>query len=276
MMKVSTQSPIKEVPAKPRQKNFKKPTRQRLKRSPRKQQKRQLEDTSTKKKPDKPTQTKVIPNVKGNDKKFLSLKEKIAKLQRELQSQFDTTATVMRKFKETKKMHDDNNITQKTSNAEAQPENEKKKTKVSQKAEPTKNIEEKAPDKTKPKDAQKQKEEKPPFQKSQDQKTSQKPQSSAKSPQKETQKKKEDKQSQKSSTIVKDISQLKQVLTCFKLFQQGYRCFYCLRHLDMLICQKSRNKLYKYFFIPQTRYIKIHPFHLYLFLRYIKPDRSFI
>ncbi|CAL6092447.1 Hypothetical_protein [Hexamita inflata] len=75
------------------------------------------------------------------------------------------------------------NITQKTSNAEAQSENEKK-TKVSQKAEPTKNIEEKAPDKTKPKDAQKQKEKKPPVQKSQDQKTTQKPQS----------KKKEDKQ----------------------------------------------------------------------------------
>ncbi|CAL6051439.1 Hypothetical_protein [Hexamita inflata] len=62
-------------------------------------------------------------------------------------------------------------ITQKTSNAEVQSENEKKKTEVSQKAEPTKNIEEKAPDKTKPKDAQKQK--KPPVQKSQDQKTTQ-------------------------------------------------------------------------------------------------------
>ncbi|CAL6064408.1 Hypothetical_protein [Hexamita inflata] len=70
--------------------------------------------------------------------------------------------------------HDDKKITQKTSNAEAQPENEKKKTKVSQKAEPTKNIEEKAPDKTKPKDAQKQKEEKHPVQKSQDQKTTKK------------------------------------------------------------------------------------------------------
>ncbi|CAL5978985.1 Hypothetical_protein [Hexamita inflata] len=67
----------------------------------------------------------------------------------------------MRKFKETKKKHDDKKITQKTNNAEAQPENEKKKTEVSQKAEPTKNIEEKAPDKTKLKDAQKQKEKKP-------------------------------------------------------------------------------------------------------------------
>ncbi|CAL5992441.1 Hypothetical_protein [Hexamita inflata] len=94
-----------------------------------------LEDTSTKKKPDKPTQTKVIPNAKGNDKKIQSLKEKIAKLQRELQSQFDTAAAVMRKFKETKKKHDDKKITQKTNNAEAQPENEKKKTEVSQKAE---------------------------------------------------------------------------------------------------------------------------------------------
>ncbi|CAL6041770.1 Hypothetical_protein [Hexamita inflata] len=102
---------------------------------------------STKKQPDNPTKTKVIPNAKGNDKKIQSLKEKIAKLQRELQSQFDTAAAVMRKFKETKKKHDDKKITQKTSNAEAQPENEKKKTKVSQKAEPTKNIEEKAPDK---------------------------------------------------------------------------------------------------------------------------------
>ncbi|CAL6065080.1 Hypothetical_protein [Hexamita inflata] len=111
-----------------------------------------------------------------------------------LQSQFDTAAAVMRKFKETKKKHDDKKITQKTNNAEAQPENEKKKTKVSQKAEPTKNIEEKAPDKTKLKDAQKQKEKKPPVQKSQDQKTTKMPQSSAKSPQKETQKKKKDKQ----------------------------------------------------------------------------------
>ncbi|CAL6063784.1 Hypothetical_protein [Hexamita inflata] len=144
----------------------------------------------------------IIPNAKGNDKKIQSLKEKIAKLQRELQSQFDTAATVMRKFKETKKKHDDKKITQKTSNAEAQPENEKKKTKVSQKAEPTKNIEEKAPNKTKPKDAQKQKEEKPPVQKSQDQKTTQKPQSSAKSPQKETQKKKEDKCLRKACQII--------------------------------------------------------------------------
>ncbi|CAL6039379.1 Hypothetical_protein [Hexamita inflata] len=119
----------------------------------------QLEDTSTKKKPDKPTQTKVIPNAKGNDKKIQSLKEKIVK--RQLQSQFDTAATVMRKFKETKKKHDDKKITQKTNNAEAQPENEKKKTEVSQKAEPTKNIEEKAPDKTKLKDAQEQKEKQP-------------------------------------------------------------------------------------------------------------------
>ncbi|CAL6010078.1 Hypothetical_protein [Hexamita inflata] len=60
-------------------------------------------------------------------------------------------------------MLDDKKITQKTSNAEAQSENEKK-TEVSQKAEPTKNIEEKAPDKTKPKDAQKQKEKSPRLQ----------------------------------------------------------------------------------------------------------------
>ncbi|CAL6082354.1 Hypothetical_protein [Hexamita inflata] len=125
-------------------------------------------------------QLHLIIYIKERYKKIQSLKEKIAKLQRELQSQFDTAAAVMRKFKETKKKHDDKKITQKTSNAEAQPENEKKKTKVSQKAEPTKNIEEKAPDKTKPKDAQKQKEKKPPVQKSQDQKTNQKPQSNTK------------------------------------------------------------------------------------------------
>ncbi|CAL6093694.1 Hypothetical_protein [Hexamita inflata] len=198
MMKVATQSPIKEVPAKPKQtlKNFEKAHKTKTKKKSTQTAEKgnnKLEDTSTKKKPDQPTQTKVIPNAKGNDKKIQSLKEKIAKLQRELQSQFDTAAAVMRKFKETKKKHDDKKITQKTSNAEAQSENEKK-TKVSQKAEPTKNIEEKAPDKTKPKDAQKQKEKKPPVQKSQDQKTTIKPQSSAKSPQKETQKKKEDKQ----------------------------------------------------------------------------------
>ncbi|CAL6089389.1 Hypothetical_protein [Hexamita inflata] len=103
-------------------------------------------------------------------------------------------ATVLRKFKETKKKHDDKKITQKTNNAEAQPENEKKKTEVSQKAEPTKNIEEKAPDNTKLKDARKQKEKEPSVQKSQDQKTTKMPQSNAKSPKKETQKKKEDKQ----------------------------------------------------------------------------------
>ncbi|CAL6042093.1 Hypothetical_protein [Hexamita inflata] len=199
MMKVATQSPIKEVPAKPKQtlKNFEKAHKTKTKKKSTQTAEKgndKMEDTSTKKKPDQPTQTKVIPNAKGNDKKIQSLKEKIAKLQRELQSQFDTAAAVMRKFKETKKKHDDKKITQKTSNAEAQPENEKKKTKVSQKAEPTKNIEEKAPDKTKPKDAQKQKDEKPPVQKSQDQKTTKKPHSSAKSPQKETQKKKEDKQ----------------------------------------------------------------------------------
>ncbi|CAL6084362.1 Reverse_transcriptase (RNA-dependent DNA polymerase) [Hexamita inflata] len=198
MMKVATQSPIKEVPAKPKQtlKNFEKAHKTKTKKKSTQTAEKgnnKLEDTSTKKKPDQPTQTKVIPNAKGNDKKIQSLKEKIAKLQRELQSQFDTAAAVMRKFKETKKKHDDKKITQKTSNAEAQSENEKK-TKVSQKAEPTKNIEEKAPDKTKPKDAQKQKEKKPPVQKSQDQKTTIKPQSSSKSPQKETQKKKEDKQ----------------------------------------------------------------------------------
>ncbi|CAL5990739.1 Putative_reverse transcriptase/endonuclease [Hexamita inflata] len=197
MMKVATQSPIKEVPAKPRQKNFEKAHKTKTKKKSTQTAEKgndKLEDTSTKKKPDKPTQTKVIPNAKGNDKKIQSLKEKIAKLQRELQSQFDTAAAVMRKFKETKKKHDDKKITQKTNNAEAQPENEKKKTEVSQKAEPTKNIEEKAPDKTKLKDAQKQKEKKPPVQKSQDQKTTKMPQSNAKSPQKETQKKKEDKQ----------------------------------------------------------------------------------
>ncbi|CAL6037924.1 Hypothetical_protein [Hexamita inflata] len=83
---------------------------------------------------------------------------------------------------------------QKTNNAEAQPENKKKKNEVSQKAEPTKNIEEKAPDKTKLKDAQKQKEQKPPVQKSHYQKTTKMPQSNAKFPQKETQKKKENKQ----------------------------------------------------------------------------------
>ncbi|CAL5986856.1 Hypothetical_protein [Hexamita inflata] len=93
-----------------------------------------------------------------------NLHNQIAKLQRELQSQFDTAAAVMRKFKETKKKHDGKKITQKTSNAEAQPENKQKKTKVSLKAEPTKNIEEKASDKTK----------------SQDQKTTKKLQSSAK------------------------------------------------------------------------------------------------
>ncbi|CAL5990032.1 Hypothetical_protein [Hexamita inflata] len=166
MMKVATQSPIKEVPAKPRQKNFEKAHKTKTKKKSTQTAEKgndKLEDTSTKKKPDKPTQTKVIPNAKGNDKKIQSLKEKIAKLQRELQSQFDTAAAVMRKFKETKKKHDDKKITQKTNNAEAQSENEKKKTEVSQKAEPTKNIEEKAPDKTKLKDAQKQKEKKPPV-----------------------------------------------------------------------------------------------------------------
>ncbi|CAL6031671.1 Hypothetical_protein [Hexamita inflata] len=71
-----------------------------------------IKEVQTKKKPDKPTKTKVIPNAKGNDKKIQSLQEKIAKLQRELQSQFDTTATVMRKFKETQKKHDDKKITQ--------------------------------------------------------------------------------------------------------------------------------------------------------------------
>ncbi|CAL6023443.1 Hypothetical_protein [Hexamita inflata] len=111
-------------------------------------------------------------------RKFSLSKKKIAKLQRELQSQFDTAAAVMRKYKKPKK-HDDKKITQKTNNAEAQPENEKKKTEVSQKAEPTKNIEEKAPDKTKLKDAQKQKEQKPPVQKSLDQKTTKIPQSNA-------------------------------------------------------------------------------------------------
>ncbi|CAL5997541.1 Hypothetical_protein [Hexamita inflata] len=185
MMKVATQSPIKEVPAKPKQKNFEKAHKTKTKKKSTQTAEKgndKLEDTSTKKKPDKPTQTKVIPNAK------------IAKLQRELQSQFDTAATVMRKFKETKKKHDDKKITQRTNYAEAQSENEKKKTEVSQKAEPTKNIEEKAPDKTKLKDAQKQKEKQPPVQKSQDQKTTKMPQSNAKSPKKETQKKKEDKQ----------------------------------------------------------------------------------
>ncbi|CAL6035562.1 Hypothetical_protein [Hexamita inflata] len=134
-----------------------------------------------------------ITTRKAITRKFSLSKKKITKLQRELQSQFDTSAAVMRKFKEIKKKHDDKKITQKTNNAEAQPENEKKKTEVSQKAEPTKNIEEKAPDKTKLKDAQKQKEKKSPVQKSLDQKTTKKHQSNAKSPQKITQKKKEDK-----------------------------------------------------------------------------------
>ncbi|CAL6000365.1 Hypothetical_protein [Hexamita inflata] len=89
-----------------------------------------LEDTSTKKKPDKLTQTKVIPNSKGNDKKIQFLKEKIAKFQREMQ--FDTAAKIMHKFKETKKKHDDKKITQKTSNTEAQSENEKNKKKLTQ------------------------------------------------------------------------------------------------------------------------------------------------
>ncbi|CAL6013642.1 Hypothetical_protein [Hexamita inflata] len=57
------------------------------------------------------------------DKKIqFTLKVKITKLQRGLQSQFDTAAAVMRKFKETKKKHDDKKITQKTSNAEVQSE----------------------------------------------------------------------------------------------------------------------------------------------------------
>ncbi|CAL6057916.1 Hypothetical_protein [Hexamita inflata] len=138
MMKVATQSPIKEVPAKPKQtlKNFEKAHKTKTKKKSTQTAEKgnyKLENTSTKKKPNQPTQTKLIPNAKGNDKKIQSLKEKIAKLQRELQSQFDTAAAVMRKFKETKKKHDDKKITQKTSNAEAQPENEKKKTKVSQK-----------------------------------------------------------------------------------------------------------------------------------------------
>ncbi|CAL6109006.1 Hypothetical_protein [Hexamita inflata] len=97
MMKVATQSPIKEVPAKPRQKNFEKAHKTKTKKKSTQTAEKdndKLEDTSTKKKPDKPTQTKVIPNAKGNDKKIQSLKEKIAKLQ----SQFDTAAAVMRKF----------------------------------------------------------------------------------------------------------------------------------------------------------------------------------
>ncbi|CAL6053905.1 Hypothetical_protein [Hexamita inflata] len=106
MMKVATQSPIKEVPAKPRQKNFEKAHKTKTKKKSTQTAEKgndKLEDTSTKKKPDKPTQTKVIPNAKGNDKIIQSLKEKIAKLQRELQSQFDTAATVMRKFKKPKR-----------------------------------------------------------------------------------------------------------------------------------------------------------------------------
>ncbi|CAL6063542.1 Hypothetical_protein [Hexamita inflata] len=71
-----------------------------------------IKEVQTKKKPGKPTKTKVIPNAKGNDKKIQSIKEKIAKLQRELQSQFDTTAAVMHKFKEIQKKHDDKKITQ--------------------------------------------------------------------------------------------------------------------------------------------------------------------
>ncbi|CAL6111167.1 Hypothetical_protein [Hexamita inflata] len=112
MMKVSTQSPIKELPVKPRQKNFEKAHKTKTKKKSTQTAEKgndKLEDTSTKKKPDKPTQTKVIPNAKGNDKKIQSLKEKKAKLQRELQSQFDTAAAVVRKFKDTKK-HDDKKI----------------------------------------------------------------------------------------------------------------------------------------------------------------------
>ncbi|CAL6003930.1 Hypothetical_protein [Hexamita inflata] len=119
MTKIATQSSIKEVPAKPRQKNFEKAHKTKTKKKSTQTAEKgndKLDDTFTKKKPDKPTQTKVIPNAKGNDKKIQSLKEKIAKLQRELQSQFDTAAAVMPKFKETKKKHDDQKITQKTNN----------------------------------------------------------------------------------------------------------------------------------------------------------------
>ncbi|CAL5979174.1 Hypothetical_protein [Hexamita inflata] len=89
MMKVTTQSPIKKVPAKPRQKNFEKAHKTKTKKKSTQTAEKgniKLEDTSTKKKPDKLIQTKVIPNAKGNNRKIQSLKEKIAKLQRELQS----------------------------------------------------------------------------------------------------------------------------------------------------------------------------------------------
>ncbi|CAL6020805.1 Hypothetical_protein [Hexamita inflata] len=80
---ITTQSPIKEVPTKPRQKNFEKAHKTKTKKKSTQTAEKgndKLEDTSTKKKPDKPTQTKVIPNAKGNDKKIQSLKERIVKL----------------------------------------------------------------------------------------------------------------------------------------------------------------------------------------------------
>ncbi|CAL6088035.1 Hypothetical_protein [Hexamita inflata] len=103
MMKVATQSPIKEVSAKSKQtlKNFEKAHKTKTKKKSMltaEKGNNKLEDTSTKKIPGQPTQTKVIPNAKGNDKKIQSLKEKIAKLQRELQSQFDTLWRILKFF----------------------------------------------------------------------------------------------------------------------------------------------------------------------------------
>ena len=56
-MKVATQSPIKEVPAKLRQKNFEKAHKTKTKKKSTQTAEKgndKLEDTSTKKKPDKP------------------------------------------------------------------------------------------------------------------------------------------------------------------------------------------------------------------------------
>ncbi|CAL6020653.1 Hypothetical_protein [Hexamita inflata] len=73
MMKVATQSPIKEVPAKPKQtlKNFEKAHKTKTKKKSTQTAEKgndKLENTSTKKKADQPTQTKVIPNAKVRQK----------------------------------------------------------------------------------------------------------------------------------------------------------------------------------------------------------------
>ncbi|CAL6024382.1 Hypothetical_protein [Hexamita inflata] len=93
MMKVATQSPIKEVPAKPRQKNFEKAHKTKTKKKSTQTAEKGYDKLEiNQEKSDKPTKTKVIPKANGNDKKIQSIKEKIVKLQRELQSQFDTAA----------------------------------------------------------------------------------------------------------------------------------------------------------------------------------------